>query len=510
MIRLIRMPRALRHWFERRLMRRTRPLHDQDQPEDSEGLLDQEKEHATKPTIRLTWLRCYTAFLGVATLLLLAVAYWSRPRPLLPYRQNAQILHLVIPTSDLDPELCKTVLSAEILHYSTPTLVQWDAVPGDGLANAQRRTTAVRDHLGNLKVHHENDTVILLDSVSTWFQLRPEVLLKRYYGIINKGNQRLAARIGAEVMAEEGVRQSVVFAASSVCGAAEERCTQVPEYPLIRKASRTTVPRYLGHGMAIGPVKDLYEIYRRAVAISERTEDLHLSELAVLSEIFSDQEHHRGLIQPITRSWSLRFRGLFSGSYAHGPLAGKNTAGSYKTNNDNDFGIGLDYAGELAFDTGSVSESYTWAKHATVPRDIFTSMPPFWTTTGQGLPSEKTWADLSLFTNNRTQVIPAAIHHHNNITNNHYTRQKLWQQFWPSQHSRKLFDAYTSVPAMPLATVFDNDNVEHVFWSTTNGEKAGVKWSNGTWLGWNDLYKGEQLANEIFGDGLGEWTSPAL
>lgn len=63
---------------------------------------------------------------------------------------------------------------------------------------------------------------------------------------------------------------------------------------------------------------------------------------------------------------------------------------------------------------------------------------------------------------------------------------------------------------MPLAAVIDHENVEQVFWSTTIGEKAGVKWSNGSWIGWNDLCKGEQLANEIFGDGLGEWKSPAL
>ena len=509
MIRLIRMPKALGHWFKRRLMRRTRPLHDQDQPEDSEGLLDQEKENATKPTIRLTWLRCNIAFPGVTALLLLAVAYRSRPRTHLPCRQNAQILHLVIPTSDLDPELCRTVLSAEVLHYSTPTLVQWDAVPGDGLADVQPRTTAVRDHLGNLKENHENDTVILLDSVSTWFQLRPEVLLKRYYGIISKGNQRLAARIGQKAMQEEGVKQSVVFSASSTCGAAEERCSQVPESPLVHKVSRATEPRNREQGIAIGPVKDLYEIYRRAVATIERTEDLHLSELAVFSEIFSNQEHHRGLIQPVTRSWSPRFRGWLTGSYAHGPLARKNMTVPQKITNDNDFGIGLDYAGELTFDTASMSEGYAWAKHMTLPSDILTLMPPFWTTTGQGLPSEKTWSDLSLFTNTRTQAIPAAVRHHSDATNNHYARQKLWQQLWLSQYSRKLFGAYTSVPAMPLATVVDNDNVEQVFWSTTTGEKAGVKWSNGTWLGWNDLCKGEQLANEIFGDGLGEWTSPA-
>ena len=508
MIRLIRLPRALRYWVERRWLRRRSPsLHGKAPSEDSECLLDQEKGYAAQPTIRLIRLRRYIVFVGIATLvLLLTIAYRSGSQPQLPSHRNTQTLHLLIPTSNLDLELCETVLSAEILRYSTPTLVKWDADPDNGLANVQRRTTAVRDYLGKLKEHHENDTVVLLDSVSTWFQLRPEVLLKRYYGIINGGNQRLAARVGIEAMREEGIKQSVVFASSSTCGVVEERCSQVPESPLVHGVSRTAAPRYLDQGMAIGPVQDLYEIYRRAVAIIERTEDLHISELAVFSEIFSSQEHHRGMLQPKTRSWSQRFH-EFCGSYAHGSLARKNVE---RPHNGNDFGIGLDYAGELAFDTASMSESYTWVEHDTMLPDILTSMHPFWTTTGQGLPVDKTWADLTLFTNAHTHAIPAAVHHHSDLTNNHYARQQLWQQFWLSQYSRKLFDAYTSMPAMPLATVIDHENVEQVFWSTTIGEKAGGKWSNGTWLGWNDLCKEEQLANEIFGDGLGEWTSPAL
>ena len=451
MIRLIRLPRALRYWVERRWLRRRSPsLHGKAPSEDSECLLDQEKGYAAQPTIRLIRLRRYIVFVGIATLvLLLTIAYRSGSQPQLPSHRNTQTLHLLIPTSNLDLELCETVLSAEILRYSTPTLVKWDADPDNGLANVQRRTTAVRDYLGKLKEHHENDTVVLLDSVSTWFQLRPEVLLKRYYGIINGGNQRLAARVGIEAMREEGIKQSVVFASSSTCGVVEERCSQVPESPLVHGVSRTAAPRYLDQGMAIGPVQDLYEIYRRAVAIIERTEDLHISELAVFSEIFSSQEHHRGMLQPKTRSWSQRFH-EFCGSYAHGSLARKNVE---RPHNGNDFGIGLDYAGELAFDTASMSESYTWVEHDTMLPDILSSMHPFWTTTGQGLPVDKTWADLTLFTNAHTHAIPAAVHHHSDLTNNHYARQQLWQQFWLSQYSRKLFDAYTSMPAMPLATM---------------------------------------------------------
>jgi hypothetical protein len=95
-------------------------------------------------------------------------------------------------------------------------------------------------------------------------------------------------------------------------------------------------------------------------------------------------------------------------------------------------GIGLDYMGELAFSTASVSENYAWAKHAHMPQDILTSMPPFWTTINQGLPAEKAWSDLSLFTDTRTRAIPVAIHHHSNMINDHYARQKSWEQLWLS------------------------------------------------------------------------------
>jgi hypothetical protein len=64
-----------------------------------------------------------------------------------------------------------------------------------------------------------------------------------------------------------------------------------------------------------------------------------------------------------------------------------------------------------------------------------------------------------------------------------------------------------TVPVMPIASVIDNEGVEQVFWSPTNGEKAGVKDSAGRWYSWHDICKGEDLAEEIFGDQLGEWKA---
>lgn len=157
MIRLIHLPRTCQHWIKRQWLLRSPSLHGRAPFEDREGLLEKEKGCTEQLTIRFIRLPRRIAIVGIATLvsLFLIAAYRSKSQPQLlqdkPIRRNAQLLHLVIPTLDLDPELCKTVLSAEILHYSTPTLIQWNNVAGEGLANVRRRTTAIRDHLGKLE-----------------------------------------------------------------------------------------------------------------------------------------------------------------------------------------------------------------------------------------------------------------------------------------------------------------------------------------------------------------------
>jgi hypothetical protein len=487
--------------------------------EDSEGLLEREKNHTTPP-LRERWRvlslakpRRYIALGGVASLLLLSLAYAfsSGPQahsvPTVAPERNSQRLHLAIPTPDLNNDLCKTVLSAELLHYSTPTLVRWERDPDqDARESTQRRMTTVRDYLDKLLKHHANDTVVLLDSVSTWFQLRPEVLLKRYYEINRQGNERLAATKSWDKMQEMSVEQSVVFSASSDCGVASNdavKCSRLPESPLKGQSFALNAPRYLSQDLIIGRVKDVHEIYRRAVAIIEQNQDFS-GELAIFSEIFASQEHHRSLVPSKTLSWSQRFRGLFTSSYSHGPLAGKDAKIPAKRHAD-EFGIGLDYAGTLSMSTSKGPESFMVAQQKNLPPDVSSSMPPFWTTTGQGLPLDRTWSDLDMFTNVHTHSVPAMVH--NNVTDGARVREKQWGRLWLRPFARRLLDAYMNVPVMPLASVVDHEGVEQVFWSTTTGEKAGAKDAEGRWYGWDELCGGENLAAELFGDGLGEWKA---
>lgn len=512
-----RLPSALKDVTERWLGRFS-STYSQVSPEDSEGLLEGEKNNTTRP-LRGQWrafflarTRRHAALGGIAVLLTLLLAYafssryQSNSRSDISIERNTQTLHLAIPTPDLGPELCKTILTSEVLHYSTPTLVRWEALDQDPRSSAQRRMTAVRDYLNKLVEHHGNDTVILLDSASTWFQLRPEVLLKRYYDINRRANQRLAVSFGSETMQELLVEQSVVFSASSECGLASVdamKCARFPESPSKGKASGLDLPRYLSQDVVIGRVKDVYEIYRRAVAIVEREHDIS-GELAILSEIFSSQELHRSHITPKSLTWSRRFRGLFANSYSHGPLAGRNATARGQVHPD-EFGIGLDYLNELSMDTSKGPESFTVTHHKNLPQDVLSSMPPFWTTTGEGLPSDKTWSDLDMFTGAQISSAPAMIR--NNITDDHDALQKQWSRLWLQPFSRKLLDAYMEIPVMPLAYVVDNEGIEQVFWSTTTGEKAGAKDADGKWYGWDELCNGEELAGELFGDDLGEWKA---
>lgn len=476
---------------------------------DDECLLEQEKG-ATLPSFREKWrpirharMRRYIALVGatVSLLLLLALAFQKRTSTFSHEQvaRNAQRLHLLIPSPDLNRELCKAALSAKVLHYSTPTLVRWDPTEESSQANTLRRMTAVRNHLENIARHDGNDTVVLMDSISTWFQLRPETLLKRYYDINRSAMERLALSMGPKMVAQDGIRQSIVFSASPNCGATSTQdrgCQSIPASPLSRGTSQANASSYLTQGVTVGPAKDLYEVYRRGVAIIERSSDFE-DELQIFSEVFGQQEYQRSLLRRQPRSWLEQFGGLFS--------AEDQEPQSHNVHPD-EFGIGLDYAGELSLNTENAPDSFTRSHHSRLPLDITFSMPPFWTPSGQDLPSEKTWTDLGFLTNAQTQSIPAMIQH--SMSASHKLRRGHWENLWLQPHSRKLLDAYMAIPTMPLATVRDNENVQQIFWSTMIGEKAGVKVADGPWISWEQLCPGEELAAEIFGDELGVWQDP--
>jgi hypothetical protein len=100
--------------------------------------------------------------------------------------------HLLAPATQTDLNLCKVILSAAILNYSMPTLVNWNrkydnpdlSSGGSHLA----KIPEILEYLTMLGPEYNDDLVLIVDGYDTWFQLKPDVLLSRYLRHQQKGS----------------------------------------------------------------------------------------------------------------------------------------------------------------------------------------------------------------------------------------------------------------------------------------------------------------------------------
>ncbi|KAF2764687.1 hypothetical protein EJ03DRAFT_355556 [Teratosphaeria nubilosa] len=426
-------------------------------------------------------------------------------------QQQTRYLYLLIPTSHADTELCKTVLTAQILGYPPPYLIHWDTsldYPDRTSLRYTEKLRLTRDFLQQLPEHAQDGMVILLDGPNSWFQLRPEILLNRFFKIVEEANGRLYETLPSDVIAEDDLEPSIVFSAQDRCIAGTEdlpSCYAVPQAPSAQ-AKRNL--RWLNMGSAVGPVRNMLALFRRAVAKAERLETgVHDHE--IMSEIFGEQElqhenlrsRHSSWWRKVADEWLGRVRSSANGS------VGK---GQYKEGAPDEFGITLDYANELDLSVVSGIDSIASSKHNWVAADIAQSMLPYWTISGYNVPTNKTWTDIDLLTDYRSNSVPAIISF--NYDKDHVLdlHQKWWQSLWLQPHARNLYDSAAMMPNLPAASVLDGSGTEHTFWpATMTMYKAGVRSMDGTWIGFEQLCGDEGTAHELFGDGLGLWTDPA-
>ena len=176
--------------------------------------------------------------------------------------KNKSDFHLLLPATNKDVNLCKTLLTAAVLDYPTPTLIAWNqtfdntgknslgsrqdapwlTVTGGLLGGGSHvgKITGVLQYLESLDSSADSDLVLMMDSyglllfplldeikahtvADIWFQLRPEVLLSRYHAINEAANVRLRQRLGSAVDAED-LQQTIIFGAGKRC-APNQVCT---------------------------------------------------------------------------------------------------------------------------------------------------------------------------------------------------------------------------------------------------------------------------------------------
>lgn len=406
------------------------------------------------------------------------------PNSLQETPENRRLV-LLTPANGPNPNLCKFALSAIALGYPAPVIVNWGRDPHemsrwDGGPNlskisgvARYLDAVLRDDAHPDERLRADDVVVVADAFDVWFQLPPQVLLRRYHAI----NDRAEARLRQTWPHDNNttpmpMRQTIVAAAQKRCWpsieeGADLHCSELPPSPLREdlygpdtdkdfsedKVFSNVRPRYINGGVYVGAAGDLQRMFRRAFAKvdAETSKGVHLfSEQGVTGEILGEQE--------VWRSWR---RGL---------AVPDNAAAMGLAQRDFEYHIGLDYAQELSLatchseddgsivalnnqtdvDAHSAQRGISPARVHGVPEDVRAAPNPL-----HGLVDHPPdWGDMPLFTNFYTEAVPPLLHHNAWKDNLKERRVWWWDRTWFFPHLRALVERNLQPAApRPLATV---------------------------------------------------------
>lgn len=437
---------------------------------------------------------------------------------------SAAHLHLLIPANKRDENLCKTVISAAITGWPTPTLLNWGATFDDKKLVAGgshiAKISGVLEYLENLGPEHDKDLVLLVDGYDIWFQLRPSTVIARYNAINQEANARVRKSMGSRVVEAEGIEQTIVFSAQKRCWPWKDDdapCAAVPEsslpadiygpetdrdISLARKVFQKNPylksrQRYLNSGNAMGRVDALRTLFKRAMQEAEKDKNFG-SDQKIFAGIFGDQEVQRGLMRNRHRSLRPRWMNFWKDS----------NKSQLKEGRPDEFGIGLDYESFLGMPTVFCEEDAAWIVHddpegvnrwskeletppsrvGPVSADIAISQPPFRVAAplpGSNLPIEKPWSKVPLFTNMWTGIVPGLIHHNAHRDGLKSRRRTWWNETWFHEYARPLYESQTAGPVGPVAVIV-GDGTEVAWWSSTS-DKGGAKSDAGDWVDWNEM-----------------------
>lgn len=284
--------------------------------------------------------------------------------------------HLIIPASESNPELCKTLLSSFILSYPSPTLINYGKVFEGARWDKGSHAGKIRgvyDFLNNKKEVKNDDLVLIVDGYDTWFQLPPEVMIRRYHEIVFEANERLRRRYGVVTEGKPGdgtadmvqkYTQSVIFGADKICWpnpVEDPACAAVPYSTLPKDVYGPLTdrdpnafhnrPRYLNSGTIIGPVAGVRAIYENAVQKVEQKGRGEIGDQFVFAEIFGEQEFQRETIRRSSQSTGGRFYDWLSNTLgtSDSPLSANITIHNMTTvaGQRYEYSIGLDYESRL-------------------------------------------------------------------------------------------------------------------------------------------------------------------
>ena len=440
--------------------------------------------------------------------------------------------------------------------YPTPTIINWGKVfenPKLTHGGAHiAKISGVLQFLKTLDSSHDEDLVLVVDGYDIWFQFGPQVLVDRYHELVREANARIEERLGKKAMKELGVHQSIFFSAQKECWPGNHddiNCYASPNSTLpddiygpdtdnliddLKNPSLRFRQRYLNSGTVIGTLAEMRKFYERSMFKFNENANFG-SDQSIFAGIFGEQEYQREVIRLryITRwqKWKMWWQEYMYGTREQTILDPHPSR--YKMEPADgapyEFGIGLDYTSSLGQatvfaeydsdwvffnDTTTIVEAYdnmniTSPGAYEINEDVANSIPPFWTTSRLGieLPSQKTWQDVSIYTNLYTGISPVIIHHNAHRDNLKSVRERFWNKMWHQPHVRDLLTARLHEPYLPVA-VTGPGGAEKAWWGPVEKRSYGLgaqpDYSMTDWLHWADLTD-DDWSGELFRDDKGVW-----
>lgn len=344
------------------------------------------------------------------------------------------------------------------------------------------KVESLTKQLKGFAADRDNDLVVIVDGSDVWFQLPPDILIRRYHTQLDIQNAKLASKIGSSVMRKKDIRQSILFEVDKACWPNDDwsvpACWAVPASPLpehrygpyddsvledARQDPYHARPRWLNSGSIMGPVKDLRIMYEE---ISRKMHDEHHADWdqVYYSEIFGIQEYSRLQLEPQI---------VTPPDNATVPMI--------KPDQMVEFHIGLDYGNEMFQAVGYENPYLTWVPHDgsmdvarpkktplksphqfKLPSELIKARQPFEMMQrlktsdynekyqeilkSAGSPSFKVWRHLPLATNVVTKSVFPLIH----FSFEKDFRNTWWQNMWFYPYARDLLKSSSRATGEPL------------------------------------------------------------
>ncbi|RYO76420.1 hypothetical protein DL766_010336 [Monosporascus sp. MC13-8B] len=222
-------------------------------------------------------------------------------------KYDVQRMHLLIPATSTNYHLCQLLTSTALMGFAAPVLINWDAPEAaDAYVQHLMKVEGVLNYLDSLREDQQDDLVFMLDGFDAWFQLPGDVMIQRYYDVIDRAAQQHLKDFGADLVKKHDIRDTVLFGSDKLCwplGDERPACWAVPESwmdPLSfgpdtdhgiidhRRA------RWLNSGTAMGPAKEMRDVFK---ATLDKIHDHHTtdSDQFYFAEVWADQSYQRRL-----------------------------------------------------------------------------------------------------------------------------------------------------------------------------------------------------------------------